>query len=310
MTATVSASPRTWRLGTRRSPLAVAQSQTVADALEAAHPGLKVELVPIETRGDRLPGDLAPLGGKGLFTAELERGLGDGTFDLAVHSLKDLPVDFDDDLEIAAYPPRADARDVLVSTLAGDLESLPAGAVLLTGASRRRAQILALRPDVSVASVRGNVGTRLRRWKEHGAGGVILAAAGLARLGLDEVPACPLDPEAMVPAPGQGILAVQARAGSRMAEAIAHIDDPRTRTAAEAERAIVVALGGNCTLPLGAWARPVGGGVTKVTAVLGTLDGRLMARGEGAAEDPLRAAEDCLADLRANGSEDVLAALA
>src|SRR5947209_15253632 len=162
-------------LGTRRSPLALAQSGMVARSLEAAHPGLAVELVPIVTTGDVTEGDLARFGGKGLFTEELERGLLDGSLDLAVHSPKDLPVALPEGLAVAAHPERADARDVLVSEDAEGIDGLPEGAIVLTGALRRRAQLLMRRPDLRVEPIRGNVDTRLRKWRESGAGGVILA---------------------------------------------------------------------------------------------------------------------------------------
>ncbi|HET9767720.1 MAG TPA: hydroxymethylbilane synthase, partial [Thermoanaerobaculia bacterium] len=165
------ATGRRLRLGTRSSPLALAQSGLVARALEAAHPGLVVELVPMSTRGDQLPGDLNKVGGKGLFTAELEAGLMDGTLDLAVHSLKDLPVRAAEELVIAAYPQRADPRDVLVSEVATRVAELPRGARVLTGSLRRQAQLLALRPDLEMVPVRGNVETRLRKWRETGAAG-------------------------------------------------------------------------------------------------------------------------------------------
>ncbi|RMH19846.1 MAG: hydroxymethylbilane synthase [Acidobacteria bacterium] len=297
------------RLGTRRSRLALAQSGQVAAALEAAHPGLRVELVPIVTRGDRLRGDLARHGGKGLFTAELERGLADGSLDLAVHSLKDLPVSPPPGLVVAAYPPRADPRDVLVSEIAGDLAGLPAGAVLLTGSLRRRAQILACRRDLEVRPLRGNVDTRLRRWRRSGAGGVILAAAGLARLGVGDLPAHPLDPSLVLPAPGQGILALQVRAGGR-AEALCRVlDHPPTVRAAVAERRIVAALGGDCTLPLAAWAEAGDGGAIHLRALLATADGERLARGEARGEEPEAVAAACLDALERDGARAVLEAL-
>src|SRR3954453_5543841 len=188
------------RLGTRRSALAMAQSGLVARDLEAEHPGLDVELVPIVTTGDVVTGDLARFGGKGLFTKELESGLLDGSLDLAVHSLKDLPVALPDGLIVAAHPQPNDCRDVLVSELASDLDGLPEGAVVLTGALRRRAQILMRRPDLRVEPIRGNVDTRLRKWREQGAGGVILAGAGLARLGLRDLPAHPIPTSVLIPA--------------------------------------------------------------------------------------------------------------
>ena len=214
--------------------------------------------MPIVTTGDVVTGDLARFGGKGLFTQELESGLLDGSLDLAVHSLKDLPVSLPAGLAVAAYPPRADPRDVLVSEIAEDLDGLPAGAVVLTGALRRRAQILMRRPDLRVEPLRGNVDTRLRKWRETGAGGVILAGAGLDRLGLTGLPAHPIAPEVLLPAPGQGTLALETREGSPAFDLCHALDDAATARAADAERRVVAAFGGDCTLPLAAWARPEG----------------------------------------------------
>lgn len=298
------------RLGTRRSPLALAQSGMVARALEAKHPGLTVELVGIVTTGDVVPGDLAEVGGKGLFTLELERGLLDGSLDFAVHSLKDLPVSLPEGLAIAAYPERADPRDVLVSEAADSLDGLPEGAVVLTGALRRRAQILLHRPDLRVEPLRGNVDTRLRKWRESGAGGVILAAAGLNRLGLEGLPAHPLPPEVLLPAPGQGTLALETRIGSR-AEALCRVlNHEATARAADIERRVVAAFGGDCTLPLAAWARPDGDGIgrMRLTAVLATPDGQLAARAE-AVGVPEEVAAACVDAMRENGAEEVLARL-
>lgn len=296
------------RLGTRQSRLALAQSGQVARALEARHPGLTVELVPIVTRGDLEPGALAAIGGKGLFTQELEQGLAAGELDLAVHSLKDLPVTTPAELMVAAYPRRVDPRDALVSELGTDLASLPPDTLLLTGAGRRQAQILRHRPDCRVQGIRGNVDTRLRKWRDGGHGGVILAMAGLERLGLDDLPAHPLDPRIMVPAPGQGILALQVKGGS-LAEALcAALDDAETRAQAAAERHIVAALGGDCTLPLAAWAEHTDDGM-RLSAVLATVDGRRVAAGEARGDDPMAVAESCLEALRRDGSDDVLRAL-
>lgn len=295
----------------------MAQSGMVARALEALHPGLAVELVPIVTRGDRLPGDLSALGGKGLFTEELEAGLLDGGLDLAVHSLKDLPVRSPAELEIAAYPERADARDVLVSEAAATVAGLPRGARVLTGSLRRRAQLLARRPDLAVEPLRGNVETRLRKWRQSGAEAVVLAAAGLSRLGLGagQVPAHPLEAEEMLPAPGQGILAVQVRRGGPAEPVCAALDHPPSRAVARAERAVVAAFGGDCTLPLAAWARPAGprelGGL-RLAALLASPDGLDVARAELAAEpgeEPEALAERCVARLREAGAERLMASL-
>jgi hydroxymethylbilane synthase len=313
------------RLGTRRSALALAQSRWVAERLARAA-GVEVELVPITTRGDRTPGDLAAAGGKGLFTAELEAGLLAGDLDLAVHSLKDLPVALPAGLILAAFPERADPRDALVSAAASSLEALPAGAVLLTGSLRRRAQLLALRPDLEVRPVRGNVDTRLakrRRLEEEERlpGGAILAVAGLARLGVTGEPVHPLDPAVILPAPGQGTLALEVRAGSPAEEACRALDHPPTARAAAAERAVVAAFGGDCTLPLAAWAREEpaagsdgghGGEATvrlRLTALLANPDGRRIARGEAVGATPGAAAAACVAALRGNGADAVLAAI-
>jgi hydroxymethylbilane synthase len=305
------------RLGTRRSPLALAQSGMMARALEARWPGLSVELVPIITTGDVVPGDLSKVGGKGLFTQELETGLLDGSLDLAVHSMKDLPVRLPEGLVVAAHPERADPRDVLVSEVATRVAELPRGARVLTGSLRRRAQLLARRPDLAVEPLRGNVETRLRKWRQSGAEAVVLAAAGLSRLGLGagDVPAHPLEAEEMLPAPGQGILAVQVRRGGAAEPVCAALDHPPSRTAARAERAVVAAFGGDCTLPLAAWARPAGprelGGL-RLAALLASPDGLDVARAEVAAEpgeEPETLADRCVARLREAGAERLMATL-
>lgn len=312
---------RNLRLGTRRSRLALAQSTQVARSVEAANPGVTVELVPIVTRGDVLRGSLAKLGGKGLFTQELEAGLLDEAIHFAVHSLKDLPAMLPEELEIAAFPERADPRDVLVSEVADDLDALPEGAVLLTGSLRRRAQILAHRPDLTVEAIRGNVDTRLRKWREQKAAGVVLARAGLERLGITDVPAHPLDPEIVIPAPGQGTLALETKKGTEASADCARVSHEPSARAARAERRVVRAFGADCTLPLAAWARPEGdadgdgsgaeggeGGdeCLRLTALLATPDGRHVARAETRGRDPEEVAEDCVARLREQGAREIL----
>jgi hydroxymethylbilane synthase len=200
-----------------------------------------------------------------------------------------------------------------VSDAATDLDGLPAGAVVLTGALRRRAQILMRRPDLRVEPIRGNVDTRLRKWKETGAGGVILAGAGLKRLGLDDLPAHPVDPAVLLPAPCQGTLALEVRAGSPAEALCAALDHAPTARAAVAERRIVAAFGGDCTLPLAAWARrdrPDGdagdNGALRLTALLATPDGLHSARGEAVGTDPVEIAEACVAAMRAAGAAEVL----
>lgn len=303
---------RQLRLGTRRSVLALAQSGQVARELERRVPGLAVELVPVVTTGDLYLGELAAVGGKGLFTLELERGLGDGSLDFAVHSLKDLPVELPEGLVVAAYPERADPRDVLVSEVATDVASLPEGGVVLTGSLRRRAQLLALRPDLDVQPIRGNVDTRLARWREQRAAGVILAAAGLGRLAdvlPRDLPLHPLSADEMLPAPGQGTLALEVAAGGAAEGVVRVMDDTVAREAATAERAVVAAFGGDCTLPLAAWARREEGGALRLTGMLAMPDGRRVARGEGVGETAVEAAERCVAAMREDGADEVLAGI-
>ncbi len=207
---------------------------------------------------------------------------------------------------VAAYPERADPRDVLVSMLAGDLDSLPSGAVLLTGALRRRAQILLRRPDCASSRCAATSTPRIRKWREQGAGGVILAGAGLARLGLTGLPVHPIPADVLLPAPGQGILALEVREGSPAAEACRVLNHAPSARAAEAERRVVAAFGGDCTLPLAAWARPENE-TLRLTALLATPTAATTRRGEATGDDSRQIAEDCVAAMRANGADAVLA---
>src|SRR5216110_3034686 len=207
------------KLGTRGSPLALVQARAVAARLGTL--GVDVEIVPIRTEGDRrVDASLAAIGGKGLFVREIEEALREGLIDGAVHSLKDLPAELPAGLTLAAFAEREDPRDVLVSRSGASFEDLPVGAVVGTSSPRRRALALALRPDLVVEPIRGNVDTRLRRLERGALDGVLLAAAGLARLGLTAPHAQLLDPEVFVPAVGQGVLAIEARADDRRAGAL------------------------------------------------------------------------------------------
>jgi hydroxymethylbilane synthase len=224
------------RLGTRGSALALAQARWVAERLPGA-----VEIVTITTAGDlrRAAGD------KSRWTGALERALGEGEIDVAVHSAKDVPGELAPGTVIAAVPARADPRDVLVG--APSLDALAAGARVGTSALRRRAQLLAVRPDLEVVDLRGNVDTRLGRLRDGEVDALVLAAAGLARLGRDDVVAAPLDGEVFVPAPGQGALLVQAREGTSLPA----VDDAAARAALLAERAVAAALGASCQTAIG-----------------------------------------------------------
>jgi hydroxymethylbilane synthase len=253
------------RIGTRRSRLAVAQAQAVADAIRTAGLAESVELVRIETVGDRRRGALAAAGGKGLFTGALEEALRCGAIDLAVHSAKDMPAAMAGDLIIAAAPPRCDARDALVSRC-GDLSHLPVGARVGTGSPRRAALLRAQRTDLRIEPIRGNVDTRVEKvlGSEAGFDAVVLAMAGLERSGLlaeNRAAAHPLPIDSFVPAAGQGALAVQALAANAVwVEALRAIHDSVSAEALEAERSVLRALKAGCRSCLGVHFRPLAGG--------------------------------------------------
>lgn len=243
----------TLRLGTRRSALAMAQAHLVADAIQALTGG-PVELIEITTHGDVSAEPLARIGGTGVFVSALRDAVLSGGVDLAVHSYKDLPTAPARGLVIAAVPAREDPRDVLVARDGRKLADLPAGAVVGTGSPRRAAQLRATRPDLDIRPIRGNVDTRIRLVSSGDVDAVVLARAGLARLGrLDEV-AQVLDVDEMLPAPAQGALAVECASGTDLAAHLAELDDPASRAAVEAERAVLAALEAGCSAPVGAYA--------------------------------------------------------
>jgi len=287
------------RIGTRRSRLALAQAGEVAERLARA--GVESEVVPMTTSGDQgAPAATSPAGVKGLFVAEIVRALQAGQVDLAVHSAKDLPAADDEGVAVAAVPPRADPSDLLVArdpTLRG-------GAMVGTSSLRRRAQLLALRPELRLVEIRGNVDRRLRKLEDGEVDGVVLAAAGIARLGVTP-PSSEVLP--IVPAPGQGCLAVQARVDDQATrEAVAWLDDPDSRLAFEAERSVMARLGGGCALPLGALAI-VTGETIRLVALVATPDGSRIIRAEAEAATPEGAAEATSAELLAGGAGEILA---
>lgn len=292
---------------TRPSRLARWQTNHVAELLRAAHPGLITEKLVITTTGDRnLDQPLPEIGGKGLFTQELEEALREGRVDAAVHSLKDLPVDDAPGLAVGAVPQRARPNDALVCPAGQSLSELPPGARVGTSSLRRAAQLLALRPDLTVLPVRGNVDTRLRKAQEGEYDAILLAAAGLDRLGLNEHVTEWLALEAMLPAPGQGALAVQCRRDdTETLQLLAAIDHLPTRAAVEAERAFLQALGGGCSLPVGAFAE-VQDGSLHLRGIVISLDGhhRIMVAGEGS--DPLALGASLAAEALAQGAAEVL----
>ncbi len=299
------------RIGTRGSPLAVRQAELVAEALRRAWPGLAVELVPLATSGDKLAhASLAEVGGKGLFVKEIEEALLDGRVALAVHSLKDLPAELPPGLTLAAFPAREDPRDALVSRDAPGLAALPRGARVGTGSLRRRVQLLARRPDLVVEPIRGNVETRLRKLHEVPYDAVVLAVAGLRRLGLAPAGAVVLEPDEMLPAVGQGVLAVETRADDASTRRLAApLDDPATRAAASAERAFLARVGGSCATPLAAHAWLEGQSL-RLETFLATPDGtRLLRDGDrGDALAPAELGRRVAERMLARGAADIIRA--
>ncbi|HET9476058.1 MAG TPA: hydroxymethylbilane synthase [Dehalococcoidia bacterium] len=248
-------SPRTFIVGTRGSALALTQTGFVVEALRKAHPGTQFETVTIHTEGDRSAASLSEIGGRGVFVIEIERALLAGEIDIAVHSLKDLPADETAGLAISAVYEREDPRDVLVSRAGVSLDHLPAGAVIGTGSPRRAAQVMAARPDLAIADIRGNVDTRLRKVADGEYDATVLAAAGLSRLGWLDRATQVFETEQMLPAVGQGALAVQTRADDADAVvAVSALDHAPTRAAVTAERAFERRLGGGCHAAIAAYA--------------------------------------------------------
>lgn len=285
------------RLGTRGSALARRQTELAAEALGQRHPDLSIEMVTIRTGGDRsAPADQRPeaTGGeegmKGLFTREIEEKLLAGEIDMAVHSFKDLPLEETPGLEVVATPARADPRDVLVSR-AGGLAALPWGARVGTGSLRRELLLREARPDVTVLPVRGNVDTRLRRMAEGAVDALVLAGAGLLRLGRAEVITEWLPPERFVPAPGQGALALQARREDVATVALlTSLDHAPTHAAVRAERRFAAQVGGGCRLPVGAYAAVERGRMRLTGLVAGAPPVRVSV--EGGAEEGERLADE------------------
>jgi hydroxymethylbilane synthase len=298
-------------VGTRGSALALAQTERICVLLEAARPGLSTEVRPIVTHGDRTQASGEPLpaiGGKGLFTAELEQALRDGSVDLAVHSLKDLPTEGVDEIALGAVCLREDVRDCLVSRGGAALHELAEGAVVGTSSLRRAAQLRALRPDLEVRSIRGNVETRVRKVREGEYDAALLAAAGIARLGLEHEVAEWLDADVLLPAPGQGALAVQCRADDTgTLELLAAVDDPAARAATTAERAFLRALGAGCAAPVAAYGTTSDDAV-HLEGLVASPDGREVVRVSGAGA-PEEVGERLARDARHAGADAILEAV-
>ncbi|MDO9556395.1 MAG: hydroxymethylbilane synthase [Coriobacteriia bacterium] len=297
-------------IGTRGSKLALWQSNHIKDRLEQIT-GLPVCLKVIKTTGDKiLDVPLAKVGGKGLFTKEIEVELIDGTVDLAVHSMKDVPTELPEGLIIAATPTRVDPRDVIVSGGNHSIDSLPEGARVGTSSLRRRSQLLALRPDVEIVDVRGNLDTRMRKAEDGEVDAVILAAAGITRMGWGERITHYIDPEQMVPAVGQGAIGIEIREDDGfMQEVCRDLSDPPTLTCVTAERIVMRKLEGGCQVPIGAYCRVVDGDKLVMDAFVGSIDGRTLLRHtlEGSIGEPVVLGEAMVDRLRDMGADAILA---
>jgi len=299
-------------IATRESRLALWQAEHVQARLATLYPECRIELLPMTTRGDQMQeARLALEGGKGLFIKELELALADGRADLAVHSMKDMPVELPMGFALAAITEREDPRDALVSNAYSSLAGLPAGAVVGTSSLRRAAQILERFPALAIRELRGNVNTRLAKLDRGEYAAIVLAASGLKRLGLESRIADYLSIEQCIPSAGQGALGVECRADRpELLAAIAPLGHRGSGICVRAERAVNLALGGNCSIPLGAYAE-IWGETLRLRGVVAAPDAKRIARAEatGQAEDPealgLRVADM----LRQNGADEILAAL-
>lgn len=300
--------PQLLRLATRKSPLALWQAEHVAARLRAAHAELEVTLVPLSTRGDELlDRSLNQIGGKGLFLKELEIAMANGQADIAVHSLKDMPARLENGFAIGAVLARADSADAWISNEFGSLEELPRAARVGTSSLRRSAQLRALRPDIEIADLRGNVGTRLSKLDAGDYAAIVLAAAGLLRLDLTQRIRARLAPPRWLPAPGQGAIAVEMRENdARVAALLAPLDDADTRRTTSAERALNAALGGDCTMPLGACCA-IANGVLHLHGLLGDARTGQVIRADACGNEPAALGAEVARRLRAAGGDALLA---
>ncbi|SEO36274.1 hydroxymethylbilane synthase [Luteibacter sp. UNC138MFCol5.1] len=297
------------RIATRKSALALWQAEHVASQLRQAHPGLVVELVPLSTRGDEiLDRSLATIGGKGLFLKELEIAMQDGRADIAVHALKDVPAELEPGFVLSAILPRADAADAFISNAHASIADLPNGARVGTSSLRRQALLRALRPDLQLLDLRGNINTRIAKLDEGHYDAIILACAGVDRLGMSHRITQRLASPEWLPAPGQGAIAVESRAqDARVAELLAVINDEETLVAVNAERAMNARLGGSCAVAIGAWCVVAEHGLTLHGMVGNAATGDLIvAQADYAADDPVELGHEVAAMLLAQGADAFL----
>jgi hydroxymethylbilane synthase len=304
--------PKRLVIASRESRLAMWQAEHVRDRLAALYPGCRAEILGMTTRGDKiLDRPLSKVGGKGLFVKELESALLDGRADLAVHSMKDVPMELPAQFALVAVPERDNPLDAFVSNRYSSLEDMPPGAVVGTSSLRREAQLHARFPYLSVTSLRGNLDTRLRKMDQGEYDGIILAAAGLTRLGLADRIRKVLPAELSLPAAGQGALGIEALASrSDVAEWVRPLEDPATALRVRAERAVSRALAGSCELPLGAYAEHVGEQI-RLRGFVALPDGTRIAAAEvsGSQTEPESLGLRLVRELRAAGADEILAAL-
>lgn len=300
-------------VGTRSSQLALWQADYVISCLQERYPGLELEKRLMTTKGDQiLNAPLAKIGGKGLFTKELETAMLEGEIDLAVHSLKDMPVVVPEGLVITAITERADPGDALVSPRYNSFEELPQGAKVGTSSLRRKAQLLHARPDLQIHDLRGNVNTRLRKMEEEGFDAIILAAAGLKRLGFQDRIRQLLPQALCLPAVGQGALAIETRlADAATREMLAFLNDPATRACTMAERSFLAAVEGGCQVPVGVHAVMTEPEQLQVEAIIASLDGKTLLRDSltGAADDAQQMGTELANKLLDQGGREILQAI-
>ena len=297
------------RIATRKSPLALWQAEHVRGRLQAGHPGLQVDLVTMSTQGDRvLDSPLARIGGKGLFVKELEQALLGGRADIAVHSMKDVPAELPEGLGIGAILEREDPRDAFVSSQFISIGDLPQGARVGTSSLRRQCQLRAARPDLQILDLRGNVGTRLSKLDEGQYDAIVLACAGLKRLGMEERITCAISPDEMLPAIAQGVIGIECRLGDdRVADLVkplAHFD---TRLRTRAERAMNAALAGGCQAPVAGYSE-LRDGLIELRGLVGWPDGSEIIRADisGPPEDAESMGRQLAAELLARGGRPIL----
>ncbi len=297
------------RIATRESALALWQANFIRDRLMAAHPGLEVELLGMTTAGDRwLQTPLSEIGGKGLFVKELEQAMLDGRADIAVHSVKDLPAEMPDGFALPVVAFRDAVHDVVVGA-APDLDAIPEGARIGSSSLRRQAQLKAIRPDLDVKPIRGNVGTRLGKLEAGEYDAIVLAAAGLNRLGLSPTKSFVLPVTTCLPAPGQGALGIECLADSPVQALLAPLEDTEVAACVTAERGISAGLGADCSLPVAASA-VYADGVVALDALLADADGRRVLRTSRRGGDPAEVARQAVRDLFDQGAQAVLDDLA